>query len=614
MDKLEYISKSAFALAMECRTKLFYYKNGFPQIMPSIGAQLKDDGYKIGKLAQIIYGPGTSIDISLGIDSAVEETAKLLNSNTNITIFEAAFLVDNKLAIVDVLQKEGELIKIKEVKSKSIKGTTKNKNGSIKSDWTKYYNDIAFQYIAVKKYFETKSIKYDLKPYLVLVDNSKTVNIDGLSFMFEIVKDFDVDETSNFNTSVNFIGNEDDVKKNNILVVLDVYDDIQPLIPVIEKQTIEFVNDLVQMKQGNKFITKINVHCKKCEFKDEKMSGLKECWGTPGLTKPHLFDLYQGTQITVNKNNYFDLLINEKKFTLLDIDQSILTSAYSGRQKIQINYTKDNKSWYSNELKKIILTELKYPLYFIDFEATRSRIPPYKDMKPNQTIAYQWSCHKVNDPNSKPIHSEYINLIDNFPNFDFAKSLMNTVNTPGTLFMWHNYETTILKEILTQLTEFNANEPELEEWLNEFSQKDKFVDMRLLTAYYYFHPDMEGSNSLKDVLPAIWKNYTSINQDVWFKEYYEKVGENILNPYQTLKAENIIDKAEVICEGAGAIIGYQKLIESVRKNDMTGVTNWKDLLLQYCKLDTMAMVIVWKHWLNLANNAAITNEEVQISD
>jgi hypothetical protein len=32
-------------------------------------------------------------------------------------------------------------------------------------------------------------------------------------------------------------------------------------------------------------------------------------------------------------------------------------------------------------------------------------------------------------------------------------------------------------------------------------------------------------------------------------------------------------------------------------------SQWKELLYQYCRLDTMAMVIIWKHWQTLCNGS-----------
>jgi len=38
------------------------------------------------------------------------------------------------------------------------------------------------------------------------------------------------------------------------------------------------------------------------------------------------------------------------------------------------------------------------------------------------------------------------------------------------------------------------------------------------------------------------------------------------------------------------------MVYGLRKNDEQYRTACKDVLLQYCKLDTLAMVMVWVHW------------------
>lgn len=53
---------------------------------------------------------------------------------------------------------------------------------------------------------------------------------------------------------------------------------------------------------------------------------------------------------------------------------------------------------------------------------------------------------------------------------------------------------------------------------------------------------------------------------------------------------------QVVYEGTGAIRVYQDLIFNSDNNETTRV-NCEKLLRQYCELDTAAMVMIWKHWL-----------------
>ena len=44
---------------------------------------------------------------------------------------------------------------------------------------------------------------------------------------------------------------------------------------------------------------------------------------------------------------------------------------------------------------------------------------------------------------------------------------------------------------------------------------------------------------------------------------------------------------------------YQDMMYGFAKNDSAKKDKIKDSLLLYCKLDTLAMVIIWKYWKGL---------------
>jgi hypothetical protein len=46
---------------------------------------------------------------------------------------------------------------------------------------------------------------------------------------------------------------------------------------------------------------------------------------------------------------------------------------------------------------------------------------------------------------------KWINLEDAFPNFAFAESFMNHLGRNGTVYMWATHESTILRQIRTQM-------------------------------------------------------------------------------------------------------------------------------------------------------------------
>ena len=38
------------------------------------------------------------------------------------------------------------------------------------------------------------------------------------------------------------------------------------------------------------------------------------------------------------------------------------------------------------------------------------------------------------------------------------------------------------------------------------------------------------------------------------------------------------------------------MMYGVEKNDPIAKTQWRELLLQYCKLDTLSMVLIFEYW------------------
>ena len=173
--------------------------------------------------------------------------------------------------------------------------------------------------------------------------------------------------------------------------------------------------------------------------------------------------------------------------------------------------------------------------------------------------------------------------------------------------MWARHENTALRDIYDQMYIYNHEDEELKNWLNDITQfatddhSTRLVDMNDLTLKYYFHPEMKGRTSLKYVLPAIWKNNSYLHEVSWLKEYLKVENKKVLDPYETLQQIEIAGKAEVIKEGTGAMRAYQELLYGLNKDNPEIKEKWTKILLQYCKLDTMAMVIVWLHWNWLAS-------------
>ena len=596
--KQTYLTKSDFKIAEDCPTKLYYKKSGYLNVkdIDEYMKLLSQGGYMVGKMAQLLHPDGIEVfagDKDEDLVKSLKDTQEYLKKE-KVTLFEPSFLVENLFNRVDILIKNGNEIEIIEVKSKSYDSSIgKEYFRKNKSDWKEYFDDIAFQIYVLKRGFP----KANLKAFFMLPDKAKKTKIEGLAGLFKLRED----ELEKGNYIVDFTGDIEKLREEDILHKVNVDEEVNELIPLIEGNInllSKSISNGLQRVQNQ-----INKDCKKCQFKDYlsgNKDGFKECWGELADVHPHVLDLYRMGAIGGNKNPYVNELINQGKVSLFDMPMEKLTKINGIRQKIQIENTKANTEWISNDFKEIIQS-YKYPLYFIDFETSRSAIPFHKGMRPYENVAFQWSCHKIIEPGAEPIHKDWLNLEDKFPNFEFAENLMDCVGDNGTVFVWSNHENIILRDIYNQMEAYGCSNESLRLWLNTTAKtsdedESRLVDMCKLTFDHYFHPEMKGSTSIKYVLPSVWKNNSYLHEIPWLKEYFKKEGNQILSPYKVLEKIEVAGRSEVVQEGTGAMRAYQDMQFGINADKPEVKKAWSEILKQYCKLDTMAMVIIWLHW------------------
>jgi len=618
---MQTLSKSDFQLATNCPKKLVYKKAGYPTSNDcnEYMEMLAQGGYIVGYMATLLFPEGVEIK---GSTSACIALTKEYLLKDNCTLFEAAIESNQKLVRIDVLKKTGNKIHLIEVKAKS--HHTEEDLSKQKKKLETYIEDAAYQYLVLSEAYPELEIECSL----LMPDKAKRTAIDGLAGWFSIKPNTDISDKEleeiptqtkpKFNKPEVVFKYENDIEKTNyvsllmsdgILDYLPVTSEVISLQPVINNRAALFLDIIENGINARQY--KINKNCKNCEFQGISLSpnGLKECWGDLAIEQDHIFDLYYGGSIgTKSEGFYLNELIDHGKTSLWDIDKERLKKtdgtygARAIRALIQLENTKNKTEWISDQLESVI-NEFKYPLHFIDFETYTGAIPYHKGMRPYELIAFQWSCHTINYKGAIPVHKEWIHTSNDFPNFDFAISLMNLIGNSGTPFMWATHENTVLKTILNQMSIFEYENAALGQWIINMTTDSKLkrvgtlVNMNTLTQDYYFHPYMKGRTSIKKVLPAIWNNNLYLHTISYFKDYAQKdfLG-GIVDPYDTLAALSESDaEDEVVAGGTAAMRAYQRIRFDDTLSDSQKV-ELKNQLLQYCKLDTMAMVIIGYHW------------------
>ena len=631
-----YLTKSRFKAALECPTKLYYYgKPEYANLMNDndFMQALCEGGYQVGELAKYYFPGGHDIK-SLGYEESLNETNNLLQKD-NVIIYEAAIKYEHTFIRVDVLKKEGKRIELIEVKAKSFK--TKEEFTNAKGDyldrsWYPYLADVAFQTWVMERALPG----HEIVPYLMLTDKNKKATVDGLNQLFRIQRDK--------NDRIEIKPSEPLTVANMgepILAQINVSEFVQKILrgddfPQRKKTPEElksFENRIAEYGQyyadDQRYPIITGTKCKGCEYKNtdrpDLKSGFHECMGVSlgkrfDSAAPTIFDIWNFRKSPA--------LMDQGVFSLQELQALPDYDDYlNDRQRMQVDLTlADEKAEVINPELRNEMNSWTFPLHFIDFETSMVALPFTAGRKPYEQTAFQFSAHTLHK-DGRMEHHEWIDANQGvFPNFEFVKQLKAVLdNDEGTIFRYAAHENTVLRQIQAQI--LDDNEPEyadLIEWIDTITEwKDgtikiagprNMVDMLQLVRDYYYHPDMGGSNSIKKVLPAVMTGDDIKKKYLKPLEFGTHLKGRVLwelntetgrpeSPYHLLPSqygdldlsnEELIAVDGEVKDGGAALIAYAK----IQFTDMSDAEReaLRNALLQYCELDTLAMVMIYEHW------------------
>ncbi len=314
------------------------------------------------------------------------------------------------------------------------------------------------------------------------------------------------------------------------------------------------------------------------------------------------------------------------------------------RRKYQIQLNEENAPPYvfwKTEFENIQNSKWEYPYHMIDFETTTVAIPYFKGMHPYETVAFQFSHHILHEDGKIEHYNQWLSFESNvYPNINFLNALMESLsNHKGTIFRYATHENSVLNKLRKDVEFFNPpNKVELIAFIDDItyvktSPKNKIVgkrcmvDLAEVVRSFYYSSHAKGSNSIKKILPAILhdcpelitkysnpdlygknKTCSSLNFDahVWLDPEFGN------DPYKTLPpifTETEIeqfgksddgDDFDEVADGSAAMLAYNKLQYSNLLS--LGRFAYKESLLRYCELDTLAMVMLMEGFKYLKEN------------
>ncbi len=607
---IHYLTKSDFRVARTCPTKLYYRKLGYPtrEDGDEYLRALAEGGYLIEALARALFPDGRWVGYRDDVESAAWDTMTALAADP-ATLFEATFVSGSKMARADILVKRGRTLELIEIKSA---GFDRQQNDALlaagkpnlfhapraedglQAAWRPYIEDAAFQVSILQDVFPDMEIV----PYLLLPDTSRPCAVDGLHHRFvlrSLARALDGAQLP----AADYSGDGRDLHRSLFLARVDIRQEVARVLPAVRRAADAFAADL--MPTLRRAPGTLSVNCRRCEYRvaEGERRGFHECWGDLAEASPHLLDLYRVGDLGGRRARAADELIAAGKASLLDVPERLFARSdgtpgeVSQRQRRQWEAARVNREWLAPELSAR-LRALPYPLYFLDFETCAPAIPRYRGMRPFEVIAYQWACQTIAAPDAPPQHSEWLQSADSFPNSAFVAALRRQVGDEGAVLVWGSHEGTVLRAIRGQMAERGETDSEIYAWLGDFLDSGRLVDMCQLTLKHYCHPRMGGSTSLKRVADAIWQSDADVRARL--PQYVQETAAGLASPYAALPPLLVGGRAVSVAEGTAAVLAYYHLMERAAAGATLEAGQWRRLLLQYCRLDTQAMVMVWWHW------------------
>ncbi|OGU12204.1 MAG: hypothetical protein A2X61_08395 [Ignavibacteria bacterium GWB2_35_12] len=444
-------------------------------------------GHQVGELAQSLFPDGIKLkkEYDFDFDKGLELTKQYL-SKPDVALYEAPFLHNEILSILDILVSKNGRWYAYEVKSST----------GIKDEviW-----DAALQYYVIK---------------------NSGLNIDDFFIVY-------------INNQYVRHG-EIDVKQ--LFTIESVRDRILPLQ--------EFVSEKVEelkavLKSPSVPDIDIGLYCEKpyiCDF-------MGHCW-------KHIPDYSVFNIGNLGKEKQYDLYYNG----IVRIEDIPDDYKLNDKQRTEVSSALTNTPVIKKQEIRDFLSGINYPVYFLDFETFFPAVPMFDNSRPYRQISFQYSLHYLDSKDSDLQHFEYLAEADYKidPRIGFIEALLAQTEKPGDILVYNiSFERTRLIELAQDFPQYSGAIADIISRI-----KDLMIPFQ---NRYYYTPAMRGSHSIKAVLPALMPGMSygdlEINQG-------GQASSAFVNLYEETNTE---------------------IIAKTRAN-----------LLDYCKLDTLAMVKILK--------------------
>lgn len=261
----------------------------------------------------------------------------------------------------------------------------------------------------------------------------------------------------------------------------------------------------------------------------------------PDIPSPSIYNL---PRIHKNKIAKF---VNDGRFSLDDIE----IDEVSPSQSLVLAAAHQDKPLIDKKAIGSFFDKIEYPVYFLDYETYSSAIPIVDGIGPQSQLPFQFSLHIKRSPDDPALeHYEFLEETPRLPLL-FIERMEELIGAEGSVISWHkSFENTQNKVMAKQF-------PDKADFLNDVCERT--LDLENIFKTGYVDIAFKGSTSIKNVLPVLASD---------------------------------LDYADMaVASGTDAMNAWIKLVQmtpSVEQDQLRAD------MLEYCKLDTYAMVRLYE--------------------
>lgn len=259
----------------------------------------------------------------------------------------------------------------------------------------------------------------------------------------------------------------------------------------------------------------------------------------------------------------YDVTSGKKLEALLDlgiVDVKKIPGDFKlGKLKaIDVDAYKSNKKNVDPKALKDWIGQLKYPLYFLDYETIGPAVPLFDGTSPFRQYPFQYSLHVQQNRGGSLEHREFLHTEQSDPRPSFVEQLISDCGKKGSIIVYNlSFEAGVNESLAKKYRKFASDLRAINE---------RMVDLIIpFRSRHLYHPKQQGSASIKAALPAFVPDMSYEELDIPLGTEASRLGELII---------------------AGQL----------PESDFDRVVNG---LREYCKQDTFAMVrllqVIYEH-------------------